>query len=100
LNPLQLVLPPAPDHAPEPIESPVLSFQPEPEVWQVVQTPDGLWTAVFRGWNPGDARRCRLCPVGSCVADDNYCLIQVSGRVSTDEARLFNSNGMKRVKRG
>lgn len=78
----------------------ILSLQPEPETWQVAPTLDGKWTAILRVWNQGDVGRCRLCPAGSCVATDNFCFFQVSGKVSTEDARLFDTTGMIRTRLG
>lgn len=79
----------------------VLPMQPEPVMWQAAPTPDGRWTAAVRLWDPGDVARCRLCPVGTCVATErSFCVLQIPGRLTTAQVRLLDTNGMPRVRRG
>jgi hypothetical protein len=65
--------------------------QPIPYYAKVITTPDGSQTAMLRRWNPGDTARCRLCPVGRCIADDDACFVMVKGRISEAQALTFDA---------
>jgi hypothetical protein len=68
--------------------------QPSPVYAQLVVLGDR--TAIMRRWRPGDTERCQLCPVGTCVAYQNACLLGVPGLVEGDEALLFSTIGLRR----
>jgi hypothetical protein len=41
-------------------------------------------TSIMRTWKPGDVERCKLCPLGQCIARQsgvNHCLVVVSEHV-------------------
>lgn len=70
--------------------------QPNPTDTQVAH----LWfgpacaTAIMRHWRPGDVARCGLCPREECTAlDSDYCLVQVEGFVSAEDAGLKSLAG-------
>jgi hypothetical protein len=47
-------------------------------------------TAIGRRWEPGDTRRCRLCPDCTAEHDLDGCLITTEDEVATDEANLYS----------
>jgi hypothetical protein len=61
------------------------SGQPMPVECNV--TTHGGITAIARRWNPGDARRCRLCPV--CTAGETICVVQTARSVRDEDAWLY-----------
>lgn len=73
-----------------------ISLQPHPKDTSLIVTPDGRWSSLVRRWRPGDVARCRLCPPGTCIADDNRCHILVEGAVPADAAPLWSTGGFAR----
>lgn len=77
--------------------APTLTIQPEAtRAWVSHYRIGGsVITAIFRQWRPGEAARCRLCPLGRCVAQRDGCLVQVDGVVSPESARTFSAVGRR-----
>lgn len=71
---------------------PFLELQPHPRLALVARL-DG-YTAITRVWNPGEARRCRLCPAGCCTLERaaDVCTVLVNESVPTDRALLFDGS--------
>jgi hypothetical protein len=71
----------------------VLTLQPRPVLTRTahLRHRGGAISAIYREWQGSDPARCRLCPVGTCCAQDGACLILVEGDVSDDEAELFST---------
>jgi hypothetical protein len=92
---------------PEPLPPPTLPFQhlqPMPRFALIVPSVGGRGDGIARGWKPGDARNCRLCPVGKCAAHadahGDVCLVQVGTRIKDEEALLFSTVGLTWVGHG
>ena len=71
--------------------APILAIQPVPVGLQIAAHTDAgrTVTGILRQWKPGDAARCRLCPVGRCGAHNDVCLVLVSGVVAPSTAALY-----------
>jgi hypothetical protein len=78
---------------------PTLAFsaQPMPRFALVAPTPDGRWTAITRKFQPGESASCRLCPAGTCGAEEDVCTLQFEGVVREEDALLISSVGLLRV---
>lgn len=72
-----------------------LYAQPEPLMWAAtyIEGPDGGRTVIARFWEPGDAARCRLCPLGRCtVTRGGLCQVTYRGHVSAVAAPLYTAS--------
>ncbi len=73
----------------------VVSSQPVPWFTQVIISLEGNTTVITRHFRDGKHRLCKLCPAGRCVFVEmvGSCQIAAMGKLSVDEAQLFDSNG-------
>lgn len=72
-----------------------MGFQPEPILTLVNRMSTGpgvVVTAIFRRWEPGMTRFCRLCP--DCGASDGMCLLTTTAAVANADARMFSAVGL------
>jgi hypothetical protein len=72
-------------------EGPVtLAFhRPQPIPIQTLSVQRGGVTAILRRWMPGDTIACRLCPLGTCSATNDACLVAVDGFVDAENAPFY-----------
>jgi hypothetical protein len=75
----------------------VLPIQPEPVNWLVSFMPgrDGGVTSITRFWEPGDTRRCRLCPACTAIHARATCQVQARGEVADGSVPLFSLHGRR-----
>lgn len=73
-----------------------LPIQPHPLMTQLAaKTINGVTlSAISRHWAPGESKYCRLCPSGTCAAQQESCLILTTQPVGNDEAPLYRSSGI------
>jgi len=73
---------------------PFIVAQPSPARYalSILELPDGrAVSAIARVWDHGDEVRCRLCPLGKCVAAEGLCVVAVNERVMDESAPLYST---------